>query len=541
MSYRTIATTLSVSAIALAVSTGSLAAQMPQHDFTQGIANLNLSDGKLFHFSVHLKTKDAASVALVQAYFANLGFKTKYFEAANAIHLTGTLAQAQTAGHFSYKLQNVGENRSVARHDRKPTFTPAIDALVSSDTFGGIGLRMHSMIAYPQPQVTVLNETIVGFTPAEVASLYDLEPFGKHNIDGTGQTVYILNCGFVKPADIEFFDTTYSLPGTSDTNFLTQVPIDNGPYYTVGSNTYTYYSDEASLDVERVHATAPGAAVRNYSIPPSCYINEFTDMLDQVVADVGTAGKAGAALTVSYGLPEGIYDYYGYGVGGTKDLLTPSSEEYAKVLATGTPIFASSGDDGSIYYELGPAQGQSNFVTDVLYPASDPSVISVGGTTLFVTSKGARAHEWAWSGDAGRGNAGGSGGGVSASFAAPSYQLNVPGASAKGKNIPDVSLDADPFTGYAFYDSLLSTNILSIGGTSASSPTWAGFMALVEQGREKAGKKPLSKVAAKLYHHADDFTDITVGANGAYKADAGYDHVTGLGVPDFFKLYKDLK
>ncbi|HLY57500.1 MAG TPA: S53 family peptidase [Stellaceae bacterium] len=530
-----------MSAVALAVSTGSLAAQQPRHEFKQGIENLKISDGKLFHFSVHLKTKDAASVELVRAYFSNFGFKTKYIEAANAIHLTGTLAQAQSAGHFSYKLQNVGENRSIARHDSKPTFTAAIDALVSSDTFGGIGIKAHSMIAYPRGDVTLLNETTTGYTPADIAALYDLGPIAKHSIDGTGQTVYILNCGFVKPADIEFFDTTYSLPGTTDTNFLTQVPVDGGPYYTVNSTTYTYYLDEAFLDVERVHATAPGAAVRNYSIPPTCYLNEFNDMLDQVIADVGTAAAPGAALTVSYGLGEGIYDYYGYGVGGAKDLLTPSAQEYAAVLATGTPIFASSGDDGSIFYEPGPAPGQANFVTDVEYPASDPSVISVGGTTLLVTPKGARAHEWSWSGDAGRGNAGGSGGGVSASFPEPGYQTTVSGTSGKGKNIPDVSLDADPFTGYAFYDSLLATTVISIGGTSASSPTWAGFMALVEQARVKAGKKPLTKVAAKLYHHAADFTDITVGANGFYRAEVGYDHVTGLGVPDFFKLYQDLK
>jgi subtilase family serine protease len=528
MSFRSLVATLSVSAVALA-STGALANRLPAEALKQGIANLDLASPAPRHFTVHLTTKDAATVAHVRAYFESFGFKTSYLGAADAVRLVGTLAQAQAAGHFNYKLQHMGENRSIGRLSARPHFSPSIDAVVSSTTFGGIGLKGKAQNRRMAPLDIPTNETLTGYTPAQIASFYDLNPIAEKGIDGTGQTVYLFNCGYIQPSDAEFFDSTYSLPNTTDTNFLTQVPVDGGPYYSFGGNTYTYYGAEPTLDVERVHSTAPGAAVRNYSISPFCYLNEWVDILDQITADVTTAGKPGAGVSISYGLPEGVFSYYGDAPGGPNDLLTAESESMAKVLATGTPIFAASGDSGSFYYYF----FDNTIEADVLYPASDPSVISVGGTTLIVNKAGVRSKEWAWSG-----SGSGSGGGVSSLFPEPGYQKSVAGTLTGGKNLPDISLNADPYTGYAF---AYFGGISAIGGTSASSPTWAGFMALVEEGRSKASKQPLTKVVNKLYNHAADFTDITAGVNGFYKAGIGYDHVTGIGVPDFFALYKDLK
>jgi kumamolisin len=502
---------------------------LPAEAFKQGIANLDLASPAPRHFTVHMTTKDAATVAHVRAYFESFGFKTSYLGAADAVRLVGTLAQAQAAGHFTYKLQSMGENRSFARLSAKPHFSASIDAVVSSTTFGGIGLKGKPQNRRAAPLDYPTNETLAGYTPAQINALYDLDPIAQKGIDGTGETVYLFNCGYIRPSDAEFFDTAYNLPNTTDTNFLTQVPVDGGPYFTFGSESYTYYGLEPALDVERVHSTAPGAAVRNYSTSPFCYLNEWVDILDQITADVTTAGKPGAAVSISYGYPEGLFSYYGEEPGGKNDLLTAESEAMAKVLATGTPIFVASGDSGSFYYYSFDKVIQA----DVSYPASDPSAISVGGTTLIVDKTGARSKEWGWSG-----SGAGSGGGVSSLFPEPAYQKSVAGTLTTGKNIPDIALNADPYTGYAM---VAAGETFAIGGTSASSPTWAGFMALVEEGRSKVSKQPLTKVVQKLYNHAGDFTDITAGVNGFYKAGIGYDHVTGIGVPDFFALYKDLK
>jgi tripeptidyl-peptidase-1 len=83
--------------------------------------------------------------------------------------------------------------------------------------------------------------------------------------------------------------------------------------------------------------------------------------------------------------------------------------------------------------------------------------------------------------------------------------------------------------------------VVSIGGTSAASPTFAGFLALIDNARHAGGLKPLANVGKVLVNHHTDFNDITVGSNGPYNAGVGYDNVTGLGTPDVAALVKDLE
>jgi kumamolisin len=530
MSFRGCAV-LSVSAIALtASSTDALAFRVrPTPGVEQGIENLDLNGSKQFRFSVHLTTQDAATVASVQKYFAGFGLKTSYLAGANAVHLTGTLAQVQAAGHFGYKMQDMGANRSIGRLDRQPSFTPAIDAVVANHNFGGIGIRMIPQFA---SKAKPFKNTRVGFTPAEVASLYNLTSISKKGVDGTGQTVYLFECSGVAASDIEFFDKQYNLPGTTDTNFLTQTAVDGA--------LSPYYAEQPTLDVERAHATAPGARIKLYTAS-TCEASEWVDILDGILADIKVNGP-GAAVSISLGVPEGFLAYYyaqGF-IGPVSSFLSQMSETIAAIVATGTPVFAASGDNGSIFAEPLPT-GAVGFVADVIYPGSDPNVIAVGGTTLKVDAQGRRTAEWAWSGDSGEADLGGTGGGISGLFPTPTWQRGVAGASHKGKNLPDVSLAADPFTGYAAYSVSLFGGTAAVGGNSASAATWAGFMALVEQGRVNDRKQPLTKVVNKLYSQQYDFNEILVGANGAYKTGPGYNNVTGLGAPNFGALYTDLK
>ena len=81
---------------------------------------------------------------------------------------------------------------------------------------------------------------------------------------------------------------------------------------------------------------------------------------------------------------------------------------------------------------------------------------------------------------------------------------------------------------------MLAGKIVQIGGTSWSAPAWAGFCALINEARIKAGKKALPFANPLFYQHAGTpaFRDITKGSNGQYDAQSGYDLVTGLGVPN---------
>jgi kumamolisin len=97
--------------------------------------------------------------------------------------------------------------------------------------------------------------------------------------------------------------------------------------------------------------------------------------------------------------------------------------------------------------------------------------------------------------------------------------------------VPDVSLTADPDEG-AFL--IFAGRAIQIGGTSWSAPVWAGFCALINEARIKAGNTALPFINPLLYPLAgqDSFRDITGGSNGQYDAGSGYDLVTGLGVPN---------
>jgi len=100
-----------------------------------------------------------------------------------------------------------------------------------------------------------------------------------------------------------------------------------------------------------------------------------------------------------------------------------------------------------------------------------------------------------------------------------------------GRGVPDVSLDADPESGY---DVIVSGSETAIGGTSASAPSWQGIWARVE-GAHSGG---IGFAGPVLYstEPSSAFHDITIGDNGLYTAGPGYDLVTGLGTPDISKL-----
>jgi subtilase family serine protease len=209
--------------------------------------------------------------------------------------------------------------------------------------------------------------------------------------------------------------------------------------------------------------------------------------------------------------------------------------------AAGEPCALIDALNGSISAHFAPTK-------EPVLVASDPLVLSVGGTTLEAShSSGVWKSETTWGLPDGSPDTGfqSSGGGFSHLFSRPSYQIGVHGIGAT-RGVPDVAADANPNTGFPIVTSTGSGNdsISVHGGTSESAPIWAGIIALANQ----YAKRHLGFVNSAIYRIAESseyhraFHDILSGpANTAkfshgtvvgYRASPGWDPVTGWGSPN---------
>ena len=185
----------------------------------------------------------------------------------------------------------------------------------------------------------------------------------------------------------------------------------------------------------------------------------------------------------------------------------------------GVTICAASGDGLATD---GAADGKAH----VDYPASNPFVLGCGGTRIDAAG-GAITAETVW-----KSNGGGTGGGVSAVFPLPAYQVGARVPTGKvikaARGVPDVSADADPDSGYRV---IIGGKTGIIGGTSAASPLWAGLVA----GCNARRGSPLGFAHPLLYGNAAVLRDITAGGNKSgrvgFSAKPGWDACTGLGSP----------
>jgi subtilase family serine protease len=344
-----------------------------------------------------------------------------------------------------------------------------------------------------RPRIDNLDDRVLpavslpGLTAAQLSQAYG---FSSTPATGAGQTIAIVDA-FHDPnlaGDLATFDQANNLPGQTSAQvagILTQVNQ-------AGGATNDGWAGEEALDVEWAHAVAPGAKI--------VVVEARSDSLNDLMAAVNTARnlQGVSVVSMSWGGSEfpGEQSYDGY-------FTTPAGH---------TPItfVAASGDNSAF--------------AGAEWPASSPNVVAVGGTTLLGVSSNGNPVEVAWSG---------SGGGYSFYESEPSYQMSVQRTGVR--TTPDVSLDADPWTGMATYVTTPSTGQGSwqqIGGTSASTQVWAGLLADADQARAKAGKTTLdtSTTLTALYGAPGAFNDITRGSNG-YRARTGYDLATGLGTP----------
>jgi kumamolisin len=284
---------------------------------------------------------------------------------------------------------------------------------------------------------------------------------------------------------------------------------------------------EAVLDIDMVAALNP--AVRQILVYEDGTDSFGVSLLAALTA-MANDHKA-ETISISYGLDE-------VEQGNTQ--IAAEGPLFVQLAAQGQQVFVSSGDQG--------AYGRSGTGLNAPDPGSQPYVTSVGGTTLFSYGASNYGGEEVWN-DIGLG-LGATGGGVSSYWPIPAYQLNgttsvatANGGSATMRNVPDVAAVANPATGVAVY-SALNGGWITIGGTSVSSPLWAGYYSLLNAANKGLGLGRLGFFNPALYSYAPnyegfDIHDIVDGSNGntalfgtpGFNAGFSYDNTTGWGSP----------
>jgi kumamolisin len=335
------------------------------------------------------------------------------------------------------------------------------------------------------------------FTPPQIAKLYQFPTA----VTGAGQTVAIVELGGgYKAADLQ---TYFGRLGVK-TPSVTAVSVDKAKNAPTGDPNSA--DGEVLLDIEVVGAIATGARIAVYFGP-----NTDQGFLDAITTAVHDTVRKPTIVSISWGGPESAW---------TKQALTAFDQAFQDAAALGVTVCCASGDSGS-------SDGVTDGHAHVDFPSSSPHVLACGGTRI--TSSTGTLAEVVWNGGA---SGGATGGGVSETFALPSYQqsakvpVSINASHFKGRGVPDVAGDADPASGYEVY---VDGHDAVFGGTSAVAPLWSALVALINQGRGK----PLGYVNPALYKvGAHGFRDITSGTNGGYKAGAGWDACTGLGSPN---------
>jgi subtilase family serine protease len=399
--------------------------------------------------------------------------------------------------------------------DNKTYFAPAYEIQVSagSSIKAVVGLqnitvmKKHAVRAKADSAPHSGSGPSGGFTPSEITTAYNI----PNSLNGSGQTLALFELDGYKASDITAYETQFGLANVPLQNVLV-----DGETGSAGGG-----ADEVTLDIELMIAVAPGASkILVYEGP-----NDDQGSLD-TYAKIANDNLA-QSISTSWGSAE---------VGMSTATLQAENAVFKQMAAQGQTIYSAAGDDGA--YD----NGSTLTVDD---PSSQPYVVAVGGTKLTTGANGAYASETTWNED-GTPADGGGGGGISTVWTIPAWQAGAQTGKTLGsttmRNVPDVSLDADPSTGYAIY---YGGQWVVYGGTSCAAPLWAGFTALVNQQRITNGKGSLGFPNGLLYQlgsrYATDFHDIADGStNMYYPAVTGYDDATGLGSFNGANLLQDL-
>jgi kumamolisin len=519
-------------------------------------------------------------ISTITSYLNSFGISvTEVYSNRLLIRATGSAdAFNQAFAVDLHSFSNHGEHFHRAHHaPRIPLLLR--DLLVAIEGFSNESAQFHPMNrsaaalrpalapAPVLPQGGAIATGVPGnFTVGDVANMYNINPLYDAAIDGTGQTVGIATLANFDPADAY---TYWNLIGLDvDPNRITQIHVDGG-----GELSGPAGSGETCLDVEQSGGLAPGAKVIVYDAPNTD--SGFVDLFYRAVSD-----NRVDSLSVSWGSAE-VFSFEAVGGVDATGQLKAFHQVFLEAAAQGISMFASSGDNGAFDINDGFNSPVANVLT-VDAPAADPAITAAGGTTTPLTfnlGPGTPdlvvSTEQVWGWDyiesyfiAVRGPQFlhaffpvGGGGGVSTFWGVPEYQKHTHGirktepnqsiifddgsgtgpqdlldlpAHFAGRNLPDVSLDGDPVSGFLLFSTEDGGLLAGFGGTSFVAPQLNGISALVSQ---SAGGR-LGLWNPMLYRFKNSFgggassplVDITAGDNWFYAGVRGYDAGAGLGV-----------
>ena len=385
---------------------------------------------------------------------------------------------------------------------------PSIPAPLAPRIVGINGLQPHLRAHKHSLSPSSLTGTGAPYTPSQIAHVYNADGLFQSNITGAGQTIVIVIDTFPSTTDLQGFWSTYGVNQSINNFSFIQVVAGNlpGP------------SGEETLDTEWSSAMAPGAKVRVYAS-----IDLTNASLDQVYQQVYTD----VTNHPEYAIHQMSLSYAQGETSTTSSQVQTDAQFFANLAAAGVTVFAASGDGGATPNRLGQSGG--TIAQQTVVPASDTNVTAVGGTSLQLDSNGNVSSEMAWSLG---------GGGPSKYYSRPAWQVGPGVPMGTARVVPDVAASADPNFGAAYY---FNGSQQTIGGTSWSSPAWAGFCALINQERAKASLSSIGLLGPRIYPliGTANFRDITSGSNG-FNAGVGYDPATGIGVPNVQVLAQTL-
>jgi uncharacterized repeat protein (TIGR03803 family) len=328
-------------------------------------------------------------------------------------------------------------------------------------------------------------------------------------LTGSGQIVGLVEFAPFSTADVTAYEDMCGLPHVPMDHLLLD-GASGMPDGTWGGE------GEADLDVEMVVAMAPGLA-------------------KVVIFDAGQAGNWNDILSSMAAHPE-IKQFSSSWLG---TVSSTSDRLFQQMALQGQSFLQASGDGDS---------WNSDPVTPYIWPADDPYLTSVGGTSLAMSGDGAAydservwniGHLQNWNGSLGVGSSGGS----STSYPIPTWQAGLDMSANRGsttrRNFPDVAMVAENFV--VVWNGL---TITEWWGTSFAAPLWAAFTALINQEAADHGEPAVGFLNPPLYalgqssDYTNCFHDITVGNNDAspagpvfFPAVPGYDLCTGWGTP----------
>jgi len=419
---------------------------------------------------------------------------------------------------------------SLAGSSPAATRAAVIRAVAGPTATAATGTARPAVNPGPQPCAAITGG-VSGLTADAIAAHYGLAQRYEEGDYGQGIRIGVAELEPNLTSDIAAYKSCYGL--STKVNYI---KVDGGAGSGAGSG-------EAALDIEMLAGLAPKATIDVYQAPN-------TDGGFYGIFKKWVTADTDKILSVSWGSCEA-----------DTSTATLKAQEalFEQANAQGQTIFSAAGDNGSTGCST---NAKPNPRLSVVAPASDPYVISVGGTSFDLDSNN-NIVEVVWN-DSGI-DSGAGGGGVSTQWCMPAYQHDtaiagiVDPRSVKDKKscasgyyreVPDVSALGDPFYGYAVY---AGGQWIQVGGTSAATPVWASIAALTDDSgfcsayRSKGAFLPQTLYAAVAKYHSyiyasrpQGLNDITFGNNdytpsgyngGLYPTTRGYDMATGLGTP----------